>query len=141
MKVSRTLEDYLEAIYILEGRFGFARVRDIAGLLCVKPPSVTAAVRRLAQNGFVVHEHYGYVRLTKLGRRSAETIYRRHEVLLRFLTEVLGIPQDDALPQACGMEHSISCRTREALEKLTSFFGAHPDVFEMWVKEREAERT
>ncbi len=136
-RFSATLEDYLEAIYICERKNTVARIKDLSELLSVKPPTALAAVRRLERNGMVHHEHYGYVKLTSEGKKMAERIYRRHRTILKFMVEILGIPEIKALSQACGMEHSISCKTRDILGKLTKFFLKNPEIFEKWKEVRE----
>ena len=132
--MSSTLEDYLEAIYICQQKNGVARIKDISKMLDVKPPTVNAAINRLVSTKFATHEHYGYIKLTEIGRKAAERVYQRHKTLLRFLVEILGISESEALIQACGMEHSISCETREMLGKLTNFFIKNPNIFEKWKK-------
>jgi len=138
--VSSILEDYLEAIFTQQTEQGVARVKEISRILGVTPPTVVSAIRRLAADGYVEHEHYGYVRLTIKGRQIAEKVYGQHNALLRFLVEILGIPHQKAFSQACGMEHSIARETRFLLERLAKFFESNPDIFKRWCRERCASK-
>jgi DtxR family Mn-dependent transcriptional regulator len=109
------MEDYLEAIALLKKERGAAKVADIARRMNVKNPSVNAAVRSLARRELVVHERYGLVHLTARGRAIAERVVRRHEMLVRFLTEVLGVREDAAREDACKMEHVLGDQTFDRL--------------------------
>lgn len=126
-KLSSNMEDYLEAIAVLEERDKVARVRDIGLLMKVKTPSVTAALDTLSKNGLVIHERYGYVELTEEGERLAGEVQKRHDILLRFLREILGIDPRIAAEDACKIEHSISQETFEKLTKFIEFVETCPD--------------
>ncbi len=120
-KLSSTMEDYLEAIAAIQKQNGIARVRDISHLLGVKSSSVNAALRTLSNKCLVVHEKYGYVNLTPAGKKIARNIQGRHDLLLKFLTEILNINDDEALQDACKMEHAISSKTFDRLTKFIQF--------------------
>ena len=112
------MEDYLEAIMLLERDHEEATVTSISHFLEVKKPSVTAALSRLSDNGLVEHQRYGAVSLTAPGRRTARDVYHRHTTLLQFLTDVLGVDQATAEDDACKLEHSLS---PASVTKLTEF--------------------
>ena len=117
-KLSSNMEDYLEAIFVAQHEDGLARVTDVRDLLGVKTPSVTGALRVLAEKGYLKHEPYKGVKLTAKGRRAAEDVKARHAILSSFLTDVLGVKPKTADIDACKMEHTIS---RETLDKLHEF--------------------
>lgn len=119
--LSSSMEDYLEAIAALKKQNDVARVRDIGGLLAVKSSSVNAALRTLSKKGLVRHEKYGYVNLTPTGEEIARNIQGRHDLLLKFLTEILSINDSEALQDACKMEHAISSKTFDRLTKFIKF--------------------
>ena len=121
------MEDYLEAIALLKKEKGIARVRDISRLLSVEASSVNSALNNLSENGLVIHERYGYVELTAEGEKLAEGIQKKHEILLKFLTEVLNIDPRIAGEDACKMEHSISPQTFKKLTKFIEFVETCPD--------------
>ena len=116
--LSPNMEDYLEAIAFLKQDKGVVRVKDISEALQVKRPSVTGALSILSKNGLVLHERYGYVELTDQGLRVAKQVLKRHDLLIKFLTGILGIDKEVARVDACKMEHSMSSVT---FSKLTEF--------------------
>jgi DtxR family transcriptional regulator, Mn-dependent transcriptional regulator len=104
-------EDYLEAILQLERASRVARVSEIAGQLGVSQPSVTGALKGLAARSLVAHAPYGHVTLTDEGARIALEVERRHVAIKDFLTEVLGIPGEQAETTACKLEHVLEADT------------------------------
>lgn len=108
-------EMYLEVILQLEKRNGIVRSIEIARELGYSRPSVSRAVRILANAGYVNHSKYGAVVLTSEGRKIASKIYHTHQVLTDFYIEVLGLDHDTAEQDACRMEHVISDQALSAL--------------------------
>jgi len=117
-EITPTMEDYLEVIGQLGKKDEVVRVKNIARQLNVKMPSVTEALKTLAKDGLIRHEKYGYVELAQKGNRIAKEIYSRHQILFKFLNQILGIDPKTADEDACKMEHTISST---ALEKLIEF--------------------
>lgn len=124
MKLTANMEDYLEAISFCADEEGVARVSDIRDLLGVKTPSVTGAMKALAQEGYVLHEPYSGIMLTAKGKRAAEEVKRRHAIFSRFLVEVLGVNPKTAEKDACRMEHVVS---KETMEKLHLYLHQQTD--------------
>lgn len=114
--VSASLEDYLEAIYFLNGQTEDVRVTDLAAELGISKPSVNRAVNTLKDRGYVEHEYYGGLRLTREGLDIAMAVAKRHFMLKRFFTDMLGVDEAVAEKEACAVEHSISHETIEKLE-------------------------
>ena len=139
--VTKSLEDYLEAIFLISLEKGVARVKDVAKMLGVKKPSVVSAVKNLESLGLVSHEHYGYLELTKQGLKKAQEIYNRHRILFNFLHSILGVPEEIAEKDACNMEHYISPQSLERLLKLVEFLedsqGEFLEKFKEFLKNRE----
>ena len=108
-------EDYLEAVLLLGRESHAVRVRDVASRLRVSRPSVVAALAQLEKRGLARHERYGAVELTDQGRTLAEAVYRRHELLLRFLRDILGVGEQVAVEDACRLEHALSSETAQRL--------------------------
>ena len=119
-KLTESLENYLETIGMLIRKNKIARVKEISKELNVKNSSVNIALNVLADKGLIIHEKYGYVELTPEGKKIADDIQHKEDVLLRFFTEILGVDKDIALKDACRMEHTIS---DETLAKLIFFIG------------------
>ncbi|MBU1862253.1 MAG: metal-dependent transcriptional regulator [Candidatus Omnitrophica bacterium] len=127
IKLSATMEDYLEVIAQLKKKNTIARVRDISQLMDVKTSSVTAALMTLSRAGLVVHERYGYVTLTQGGERIAHEIQRRHDLLVRFLTNILQIDTNIAMVDACKIEHAMSAETFKKLAAFIEFVETNPE--------------
>lgn len=120
MRLSESLEMYLETIGLLHERTRIARVTDIAAELGVSKPSVHVALHELSRRGLIAHEHYGEVFLTAEGKALSAAVRRRHETLSRFLREILGVSPETAETDACRIEHYLSeetlLRCAEAVE-------------------------
>lgn len=126
-KLSSNMEDYLEAIALLKKDKFVARIKDISRLMKVKNPSVTGALNSLSKNGLIIHERYGYVNLTPEGERLAKGVQEKHDILTKFLREVLDVSPKIAAEDACKMEHTISPQTFEKLTKFIEFVETCPD--------------
>ena len=124
--LSSSLENYLETIYHLEAENKVARVRDIALKLEVKSSSVTHALRTLSARELVNYSPYSVITLTAEGRRLAEEVVKRHQVLKDFLISVLNINTDEAETTACSLEHSISSTVASRLTEYLEYMSNCP---------------
>ena len=125
-KQTTSVEDYLKAIALLGKKTKVVRVTEIGKMLKVKAPSVTEALTKLSEAGLVKHQKYGGVELTTEGARIARDVNRRHEVLRRFLAEILNVHPEIAEQDACGMEHTLSKASLEKLAKFVEFLSNCP---------------
>lgn len=108
-KISMSHEDYLEAIVMLGGTTEQSvRSVDIAAKMGVSKASVNKAVSTLKEKHLVDQPYYGDITLTEEGYEYGTSVLGRHEFLLKFLTEHLGIDPEVAEEEACQMEHAIS---------------------------------
>ena len=107
MALTSSMEDYLEAVFILQKQNGYVRCVDVAEQLRVKKPSVSRAVKELSKKKYLTKEADGTLSLTELGLKFAEQIYEKHQFFTRQLIEA-GVPQDIAAQDACRLEHVIS---------------------------------
>lgn len=110
-------EMYLKTIYNLEARTGAARTGDIAKLLNITPGSVTNTLEVLEGKGFVEREPYKGVKLTGQGRSLALSVFRRHRLAERLLTEVLHYEWAESHDEACKLEHAVSDTLANSIEK------------------------
>ncbi len=117
MRLGRSAEDYLEAMLVLGERNGYIRAADVADRLGVSRPSVSVAVRRLRENGYIRVGEDDLISLTDSGSAVARGVYERHRVLTGLFTQ-LGVDPATAQSDACRVEHDISDATFEALKKL-----------------------
>jgi Mn-dependent DtxR family transcriptional regulator len=130
---SISTEDYLERIAELTERKGFARAVDIASVLEVSQPSVTAMVQRLAREGYLHYEKYRGLLLTDKGRAVALQIKSRHTTLKRFLS-VIGVDEQTQENDIEGWEHCLSASTVDRLGKLADFLSEHADLREHFAR-------
>ena len=101
-------EQYLETIFWLwEAELPITGA-NIARALQVSPPTVHEMVRRLEADGFITKNDDRSLAFTGEGRTHAESVVRRHRLVERFLTDVLGIPWDEVHEEAERMEHAMS---------------------------------
>jgi DtxR family Mn-dependent transcriptional regulator len=115
--VSSQAEEYLEAIYRLEQKGGFARTMELAKNLNVVPGSVTNTIENLKRKGLVTHRPYKGVKLTENGRKIASSVLRRHRLAERLLTDILHLDWSEVHDQACKLEHALSPEILKPLEK------------------------
>ena len=117
MALTSAMEDYLEAVLMMQKRHGYVRCVDVAEHLGVKKPSVSRAVKELSKSGHLVKNAAdGTLSLTELGLQFAEQIYEKH----RFFTEQLiaaGVDPKIAEQDACGIEHAVSAESFQKLKK------------------------
>jgi len=123
-KIPQAMEDYLVAIYVLE-REGLsvisARVAEHVG---VSPVTMHEMVRRLMQSGYMTIDRKKQLRLTPEGQQAAESVYRRHTLAERLMTDVLGLDWAQAHREAHRFEHVISPAIEERLIELLN----HPQT-------------
>lgn len=115
IKISNSLQDYLEAILNLTEQNDTVRITDLAFYMKVAKPTATETVNNLAEQNLIRHEKYGPIELTKKGYDQAVKIRHRHMVLQDFLVNVLGVNAETANKEACLMEHAISSDTTDKL--------------------------
>ena len=114
MKIQESAENYLEAILILNKRNGEVHAIDIAAELEFSKPSVSVAMKRLRENGYVEVNGMGHIALTDKGMEIAQRMYERHTFLSNWLASI-GVDPVIAAEDACRMEHVISAETFDAI--------------------------
>jgi len=147
--LSRRAEDYLRSIYEVIERKGFARIKDIAKELGLKPSTVVEMVRKLHKSGFVRYEKYGGVTLTSRGREIAKAIKERHDIFKKFL-ELILVPEDVALKDSHILEHQLDPKTILQFTRFVKFItesSERPRFVGRWMEQfkeycrREEERS
>ena len=141
--LTRSVEDYLKAIYnlSLEGRA--AATSDIAHRLELSAPSVSGMVKRLSEQGLLEHVPYKGVQLTAEGRRAALRMIRRHRILEAYLVARLGYTWDAVHEEAERLEHAVSDGLVERMAEALGNPDADPHgepipTAEGWVEEVQA---
>ena len=121
-EVGKSAEDYLESMIILKEKNGYIRSVDIAALLGVTKPSVSNAMKRLREEGYIEMNRSGFITVTEKGMEIADKIYTRHKKLTDFFI-ALGVDPEVAEDDACKIEHDISDETFEAICSHIDKFG------------------
>jgi len=132
--LSDSLEDYLEAIYHIVAQKQAARAKDIAGRMNVNNSSVTGALRSLADKGLINYAPYDVITLTHKGKKAADSVVRRHQVLCDFFTKVLAVGQKEAETAACKMEHGVSRIILERFIQFVEFVETCPQIDIQWTQ-------
>ncbi len=116
MEIHQSSEDYLETILILKERRGAVRSIDIVNEMQFSKPSISVAMKKLRENGYIEMDRDGYITLTPAGYQIASNIYERHKLLTQFFVS-LGVNPQTAAEDACRVEHDLS---EETFEKIRS---------------------
>ncbi len=116
MNLQESGEMYLETILILSKENGFVRAVDVGDYMGFSKPSVSRALGLLRSGGYVSVDGQGGLSLTEEGREVAERIYERHTLISDCL-EMLGVSRENAVADACKIEHDISEETFTAIKK------------------------
>lgn len=118
MRIQKSAEDYLETILRLTLQNGSVRSIDIANELGFSRPSVSTAMKRLRENGYITVESHGLIQLTERGHAIANKIYERHILLTQYLID-LGVSAEVAEQDACKIEHILSQETFDRIRAHT----------------------
>ncbi len=100
---------------MLRERIGLVRSIDVVNALGYSKPSVSVAMKKLRENGYVEMDHEGYIHLTPAGEAIASRIYSRHRLLTQFFIR-LGVSEEVAAADACKIEHDLSDETFEKIK-------------------------
>ena len=116
MKRLESQEDYLEAILVISEEKGVVHAIDIAKELSFSKPSVSIAMNKLKEAGFILVNDKDEISLTPSGLVIAEKTLEKHIILTKMLMS-LGVDEETAKEDACRMEHDISDKSWEAIKK------------------------
>lgn len=117
MHLTESSEMYLATIMILQKELGHVRVVDVAEELEVTKPSVTKAMNHLMKEGFIHKELYGNITLTPAGVTVATEVVKKRSMIVSYLERSLGLSHDEAVKNACRMEHVISSEMLDAVKR------------------------
>ncbi len=120
MKRLESQEDYLEKILQISKEKETVHAIDIARGLSFSKPSVSVAMNKLKEQGYIGINDKGEITLTPSGLLIAEKTLEKHNILTEMLVS-LGVDRETAMEDACKMEHDISDKTWEAIKKHAEF--------------------
>lgn len=118
--LTRSIEDYLKAIYSLSSPDAAAATNDIATHLNLTPASVSGMIKRLSGQGLVEHSPYRGTRLTHEGKLLALRMLRRHRLIEAYLVAFLDYTWDNVHEEAERLEHAVS---DELIERMAHALG------------------
>ena len=116
MVIHESAEDYLESILVLRERRGVVRSIDIVNELGFSKPSVSIAMKKLRENGYISMDPDGSITLNESGLAIASRVYDRHKTITAFFT-LLGVSPGVAAEDACKVEHDLSDETYIKIQK------------------------
>ena len=110
MVIHESAEDYLETILVLQEECGQVRSIDIVNKLGYSKPSVSIAMKKLRESGYISMAPDGLITLNESGLDIARRVYSRHRTITK-LFEILGVSKEQATEDACKVEHDLSKET------------------------------
>ena len=120
MKRLESQEDYLEKILQISQKKENVHAIDIAREMSFSKPSVSVAMNKLKEAGYIEINEKGEISLTPTGLAIAEKTLEKHIILTNVLI-YLGVDEETAKEDACRLEHDISDAAWEAIKKRTEF--------------------
>lgn len=130
MAITEAVENYLETILILSKEQPDVHAIDICSYLGYSRPTVSIVLKKMKEKGLVLVDEDNHITLTEKGREVAEHIYDRHNVLSE-LFMLLGVSRDNAVGDACKIEHDLSDETYSVLKshyfRLKNNYGGNND--------------
>ena len=115
--ISKSLEEYLKTIYIIEKQNDKPRVTDIAEKMNCTKPSVNKSLKLLKEKELVNYEPYGQIELTEEGKKLAKKILEANDIVYLFLREILGEDEEIAESEAKKIKMEMNDTTLNKLAK------------------------
>lgn len=114
MVIHQSAEDYLETILVLQQESGQVRSIDIVNKLGYSKPSVSIAMKKLRESGYISMAADGLITLNESGLEVARRVYGRHTTITKLFT-LLGVSPEQAAEDACKVEHDLSKETFDCI--------------------------
>jgi len=135
--LTSSLEEYLKVIYEITQTEPVARVKNIAKQMEVSLPSVTNALKRLDQLGYVRYEKYGLILLSEKGIERAQKLEKTSCILRTLLVDFIGVPESDISKISCRIDHYFNEETQARMEALLRILKKVKDGGDTYRKELE----
>ena len=126
--LSHSRAHYLLAIEALRSELGYARTTDVAEMLEVSRGAASMALTKLKKRGWVKEDPNRFLLLTEEGKHITDLVVKNFDSLLAFFTDILSVPREDALRDACKMEHIITLDMGMRLRRLTQLIKSKPEL-------------
>lgn len=126
-ELTHSAAHHLMAVHELRQKHGYARVSDIAQHLKITKGSVSSAAKHLKERGYIQEDHNRFLELTERGLRVVWETEATRLTVKKFLSDALGMDDDDADIDACKVEHLVSSEARGRLVGFLRFlFSENP---------------
>lgn len=122
LTVRESAENYLKTILVLKNELGCVRSIDVANFMNVTKASVSKAMKRLREEGFVRMDEHHELILTEDGLSCASAVFEKHKIVEEFLNKTLGVDEETAHKDSCRIEHLISEDTVKGIQRLSKEF-------------------
>lgn len=122
---SNKIEEYIQAIFILEKENKIARTKDIAMVLQIKPSSVTEMLQKLKHSELVIYKLYCGAYLTPKGKKFAKELFTKQNAIIEVF-EILGVNKKLAESEASQISHLIDQQTLNKMTKFVEFVKNSP---------------
>lgn len=126
--LSASLEDYLEIICNLLETSQSVKAVEIAKKLNISRASVSEALTKLADKDYILYEGHKGITITEKGLKKAQEVIDKHNTLTTFFVDVLGLEKEEAIANACKIEHVISNELFSKLKQFKSFCDNRKDI-------------
>ncbi len=134
-KLSESMQDYLKIIYFLEKKNRVARIKEIANEKGVSMPSVSEAMKKLSEQGWINYKTRGHIELSPKGNKAANYFITRNLFIRNFLRDILGNSDEIAEQEACSLEHHLGSQSIKRLGLLYQFLTHCPKTEKVLIDE------
>jgi len=121
----KTTEEYIETIFVLQNRNGYAKTGKISKEMGIRPSSVTEMLQKLKEERYIQYKPYEGATLTESGKKLARELMKKHKIIADFL-EIIGVERELAEADACQIEHHVTIKTLQRLGKFVEFINNAP---------------
>ncbi len=128
MQLSESLQDYLEAIFIVIQDKPVCRITDIQKIINVSKPSIVNALSILKEKKLINQQKYSYITLTDNGKKEASNIYCKHLAIKELLINLFDFDKKSANTLACEIEHHFCKKTVQIMKTMTENIKKHPNL-------------
>lgn len=133
-ELSASLEDYLELICNLLEDSESVKAVEIARRLNVSRASVSEALAKLAKKNLIYYEGHKGISITEEGLKKAKEVIEKHKTFSKFFENILGLEREEAMENACKIEHVISENLFEKIKSFQNFCEENPELIENFRK-------
>lgn len=124
MEIKESAENYLETILVLSQKNAAVRSIDIANEMNFTKASVSIAMKRLREDGYINMDDDRMITLTPKGKDIASMVYERHQIIAKILI-ALGVDKATAYEDSCKIEHDLS---QKSFEKIKEFYENYKNI-------------